>query len=200
VSSVLREVVEADLPVFYEYEQDREAAAMAAFPPRDRDAFMARWAKTLADDSALTWTIVSDGGVAGNIGCQRPTGRFVPLDRARVLGRTATRPSPTRGHIDARPQRARGGSNVGRSVCSRARFVEIDAHRAASKLVLSRLTPAGHQDADRADVTARRLGEAPLVHHEHAVASVGIVEVLADQEHTDTALGGLDQMAVSRRR
>jgi hypothetical protein len=31
---VLREVVEADLPVFYEHQRDREAAAMAAFPPR----------------------------------------------------------------------------------------------------------------------------------------------------------------------
>jgi RimJ/RimL family protein N-acetyltransferase len=72
---VLREVVEADLSVFYEYERDREAAAMAAFPPRERDAFMARWAKTLADDSALTWTVVSDGAVAGNIGCWEDDGR-----------------------------------------------------------------------------------------------------------------------------
>jgi RimJ/RimL family protein N-acetyltransferase len=72
---VLREVVEADLPVFYEYESDREAAAMAAFPSRERDAFMARWAKTLADNSALTWAVVSDGAVAGNIGCWENDGR-----------------------------------------------------------------------------------------------------------------------------
>ena len=72
---VLREVVEADLPVFYEHQRDPEAAAMAAFPPRERDAFMARWAKTLADDSALTWTVVSDGAVAGNIGCWEDNGR-----------------------------------------------------------------------------------------------------------------------------
>ena len=62
----MREVVEADLPVFYEHQRDREAAAMAAFPPRERDAFMAHWAKTLANDSALTWTVVSDGAVAGH--------------------------------------------------------------------------------------------------------------------------------------
>jgi hypothetical protein len=43
---VLREVVEADLPVFYEHQRDREAAAMAAFPARERDAFMAHWAKS----------------------------------------------------------------------------------------------------------------------------------------------------------
>jgi len=66
---VLREVVESDLPAFYEYECDPEASAMAAFPSRERDAFMAHWAKVLANESALTRTIVSDGEVAGNIGC-----------------------------------------------------------------------------------------------------------------------------------
>src|SRR5262249_24374145 len=75
---VLREVVESDLPAFYEYESDSKAAAMAAFPSRDRDAFMAHWAKTLANDSALTMTIVSGGEVAGNIGCWEADGqRFV---------------------------------------------------------------------------------------------------------------------------
>jgi RimJ/RimL family protein N-acetyltransferase len=72
---VLREVVEADLPVFYEYECDPEASAMAAFPSREREAFLAHWARTLADDSALTWTIVCDGEVAGNIGCWKADGR-----------------------------------------------------------------------------------------------------------------------------
>jgi len=71
----LREVVEADLPVFYEHQRDREAAAMAAFPSRERDVFMAHWAKTLANDSALTWAVVSDGAVAGNIGCWEDDGR-----------------------------------------------------------------------------------------------------------------------------
>jgi RimJ/RimL family protein N-acetyltransferase len=71
----LREVVEADLLVFYEYERDREAAAMAVFPSRERDVFMAHWAKTLANDSALTWTVVADGAVAGSIGCWEDDGR-----------------------------------------------------------------------------------------------------------------------------
>jgi RimJ/RimL family protein N-acetyltransferase len=74
---VLREVVEADLAVFYEHQRDPEAAAMAAFPPRDRDAFMAHWAKTLANDSVLTRTVVSDGEVAGNIGCWEADGRML---------------------------------------------------------------------------------------------------------------------------
>jgi RimJ/RimL family protein N-acetyltransferase len=73
--SVLREVVEADLPVFFDHQRDPEASAMAAFPSRDRDPFMAHWARTLANDSALTWTIVCDGEVAGNIGCWVADGR-----------------------------------------------------------------------------------------------------------------------------
>jgi RimJ/RimL family protein N-acetyltransferase len=71
---VLREVVEEDLPAFYEHQRDPEAAAMAAFPSRDRDAFMAHWAKTLANESNLLWTIESDGEVAGNIGCWKADG------------------------------------------------------------------------------------------------------------------------------
>ena len=72
---VLREVVEADLPVLYEYECDRESSAMAGFPTRDRDAFMAHWARTLANESARTWAVVVDGAVAGNIGCWEDGGR-----------------------------------------------------------------------------------------------------------------------------
>jgi RimJ/RimL family protein N-acetyltransferase len=74
---VLREVVEADLPVFYEHQRDPEATAMAAFPSRERDAFMAHWARTLANDSALTWTILCDGEVAGYIGCWEADGRVL---------------------------------------------------------------------------------------------------------------------------
>jgi RimJ/RimL family protein N-acetyltransferase len=72
---VLREVVEADLPVFHVHECDPEATAMAVFPPRERDAFMAHWARTLANPAALTRTIVCDGEVAGNIGCWWADGR-----------------------------------------------------------------------------------------------------------------------------
>ena len=40
---------------------------MAAFPARERDAFMAHWAKILGDEAAVIKTIVADGQVAGNI-------------------------------------------------------------------------------------------------------------------------------------
>ena len=74
--SVLRDVVPADLPALYEFEHDPGAADMAAFPPRERDAFMAHWAKLLANDSVVTRAIVSEGEVAGNIGCWEDGGRW----------------------------------------------------------------------------------------------------------------------------
>jgi RimJ/RimL family protein N-acetyltransferase len=73
--TVLREVVESDLPVFYEHQRDPETAAHAAFPPRDHDTFMAHWARILANDSVVTRTVVADGEVAGNIGCWEQDGR-----------------------------------------------------------------------------------------------------------------------------
>jgi RimJ/RimL family protein N-acetyltransferase len=67
--SVLRDVVEADIPVFFEHQLDPEATRMAAFPSRDREAFTAHWLRTLAREDATTKTVLCDGEVAGNIGC-----------------------------------------------------------------------------------------------------------------------------------
>jgi RimJ/RimL family protein N-acetyltransferase len=63
----LRDVTEADLPIFFEHQLDPAANQMAAFPARDRAAFMAHWAKILADATVTIKTIVVDGHVAGNI-------------------------------------------------------------------------------------------------------------------------------------
>ena len=65
---VLREVVDSDLPIFYEHQRDPEAVQMAAFPSRDNDAFMTHWAKLRREPSNIIRTIVCDGQVAGNIG------------------------------------------------------------------------------------------------------------------------------------
>jgi RimJ/RimL family protein N-acetyltransferase len=73
--SVLRDVVESDLPVFFEHQRDPEATAMADFPARDRDAFDAHWARLLADPSLFKKTIVHEGQVAGNIGSWAQDGR-----------------------------------------------------------------------------------------------------------------------------
>lgn len=63
----LRDVVESDLPIFYEQQLDPEATQMAHFPSRDRDAFMAHWAKILPNPNNRTRAIVFNGQVAGNI-------------------------------------------------------------------------------------------------------------------------------------
>lgn len=63
----LRAVSERDLPILYEHQLDPEAARMAAFTPRDRDAFMTHWRKIMNDDTVLLRTIVVEGEVAGNL-------------------------------------------------------------------------------------------------------------------------------------
>ena len=65
----LRDVMESDLPIFFEHQRDPEASRMASFPSRSRDGFMAHWKKTMADDSVLIKTILYNGAVAGNIVC-----------------------------------------------------------------------------------------------------------------------------------
>src|SRR3954468_10256837 len=71
----LREVVDSDLPVFFEHQRDPEAVRMAAFPSRDHDAFITHWARIRREPSNLTRTIVCDGQVAGNIGSWMGDGR-----------------------------------------------------------------------------------------------------------------------------
>lgn len=75
--TVLRDVAESDLDVFYEQQLDPEATAMAVFPARDREAFDAHWRRLLADDSLVKRTIVDGGAVAGNIGCWEQDGRLL---------------------------------------------------------------------------------------------------------------------------
>ncbi len=64
---ILRDVTEADLPIFFEQQLDPEATQMAAFPSRDRDAFMAHWKKIMSNENVTLKTILFEGQVAGNI-------------------------------------------------------------------------------------------------------------------------------------
>lgn len=64
----LREVRVSDLPILLEHQLDPEAARLAAFPSRNRDAFMAHWAKIMAAPTGPLRTILADGSVAGHIG------------------------------------------------------------------------------------------------------------------------------------
>lgn len=64
----LRDVVEGDLPIFFEHQRDPEAVAMAQAPSRDHDAFMEHWrTRVLGSPRTKTKTIVVDGDVAGNV-------------------------------------------------------------------------------------------------------------------------------------
>lgn len=64
---LLVEVTPDHLPVLFEQQLDGEASRMAAFPSRDRAAFMAHWAKILADPTGTKRAILVDGRVAGYI-------------------------------------------------------------------------------------------------------------------------------------
>lgn len=67
---LLREVLDADLPIFFEHQLDAEANYMAAFTSKDpanRDAFTAHWARILSDKTITIRTILVDGQVAGHV-------------------------------------------------------------------------------------------------------------------------------------
>jgi RimJ/RimL family protein N-acetyltransferase len=73
---VLRDVIQGDLPVFFEHQSDPVANRMAAFEARDREAFMVHWrTRVLGDETAITRTILYRDQVAGNIVCYLQGGR-----------------------------------------------------------------------------------------------------------------------------
>jgi len=75
---LLREVISADLPIFFEYQLDQEANYMAAFTARDptnQEAFMAHWHKILADEKNIIKTIIFNGQVAGSVSSYEDEGR-----------------------------------------------------------------------------------------------------------------------------
>jgi RimJ/RimL family protein N-acetyltransferase len=63
----LRDVEEADLPVFFDQQLDEGAAWMAAVAARDREPFDAHWAKITQDPTIRIRTILAGGAVAGNV-------------------------------------------------------------------------------------------------------------------------------------
>jgi RimJ/RimL family protein N-acetyltransferase len=66
----LRDVEEADLPIFFTQHLDPDANWMAAFTakdPSDREAFMAHWARIRADPTNIIQTILAGGAVAGSV-------------------------------------------------------------------------------------------------------------------------------------
>lgn len=64
----LRAVAPADLPVFFSHQADPEACRVAAWPGRDREAFLAHWERTSRDPENVRWTVAADGAAAGYVG------------------------------------------------------------------------------------------------------------------------------------
>lgn len=74
----LRDVVDADLPIFFSHQLDAEANWMAAFTakePADQAAFMAHWRRILADLRIIPRTIIRDGQVVGYVLSYEEEGR-----------------------------------------------------------------------------------------------------------------------------
>jgi RimJ/RimL family protein N-acetyltransferase len=72
---LLRDVIEDDLPIFFAFQLDSEANRMAAFSPRDQEAFIAHWGRVLGNPANDKQTIICDGRVAGNIGAFEQDGQ-----------------------------------------------------------------------------------------------------------------------------
>ena len=75
---ILRDVVDDDIPIFFEHQNDPEAIEMAAFPPREWEPFESHWRRIRQDEILVTKTIVFEGQVVGNVvSWSRDDRRFV---------------------------------------------------------------------------------------------------------------------------
>ena len=75
---LLRNVVNDDLPIFFQYQLDPEANHMAAFTAKDptnQEAFMAHWQMILAEKTNIVQTILCNGQVAGSVSSYEEEGK-----------------------------------------------------------------------------------------------------------------------------
>lgn len=151
----LREVLAADLPIFFEHQRDPEANRMAAFAARDRDAFMAHWSKIVADERLVAKTVVADGQVAGNIVSWDQAGR---QEIGYWIGREFWGKGIATRALDA----------FLHDVTTRPLFAHVAAHNVASIRVLEKCgftisdeepEPSEEPDDDVAEVILRLDGE-----------------------------------------
>ncbi|MFD4033179.1 GNAT family N-acetyltransferase [Streptomyces sp. NPDC058637] len=105
----LREVRDADLPLFFTFMSDPEATRMAAFTsadPSNRAMFDAHWQRIRASDTVIMRTVLADGAVVGSVGVYgSPAEREVTywVDRAHWGKGLAT--AALRALLDAVPER-----------------------------------------------------------------------------------------------
>lgn len=67
---LLREVMDDDLPIFFEYQLDKDANYMAAFTskdPTDREAFNVHWEKIRTAETVVIKTIIYEEKVVGSV-------------------------------------------------------------------------------------------------------------------------------------
>jgi RimJ/RimL family protein N-acetyltransferase len=78
----IRDAEGTDREPLFAFQREPEGQRMAAMPGRDREAFEAHWARTMADDTALKQIVLVDGRVAGDVvswedGGQRLVGYWI---------------------------------------------------------------------------------------------------------------------------
>lgn len=71
----LRNVTTADPPILFEQQLDPEANAMAAFPPRKRDALMEHWTRIISAGGVAARVILLGDAVAGYVVTWEQDGR-----------------------------------------------------------------------------------------------------------------------------
>ena len=161
--SLLRDVIESDLPVFFEHQRDPEAIAMADFPARDREAFDAHWERVLGDETLTAKTIVFEGQVAGNIGSWEQDGRRLVgywLGKEFWGKGSPRRPSPSSSRSSARAR----CTHTSRRRTS-ARF---ECSRSAASCAQKRTrTSTSSPRAPPASRSGRRTAEAALIDRVH---------------------------------
>jgi RimJ/RimL family protein N-acetyltransferase len=77
ITTLLRNVDESDLEIFFEHQLDSEATAMAAFPGRDWDSFISHWNQNVLGNpiNKVMTILVDDDRVAGYVASWRQDDR-----------------------------------------------------------------------------------------------------------------------------
>lgn len=65
----LRPVLETDIPILFQQQLDTEAAAMSAYPSKDRGEFMRHWEGILKNKNVTARAIIYKEKMAGHILC-----------------------------------------------------------------------------------------------------------------------------------
>jgi RimJ/RimL family protein N-acetyltransferase len=122
---LLRDVIEADLSVFFDHQQDPDATRLAGFPARGREAHIAHWRRILADERVIAQTILLADQVAGNVVSWDEGGR-------RLVGYWIGKEYWGRGVATAALALFLG------LVCARPLYAHVAGHNAASLRVLAK--------------------------------------------------------------